>query len=69
MINSTERADELIRTEDVARLLGLTEGTMANQRSRGEGPPFIRIGRAVRYSRRAVTAWIEANTVTPGDAA
>jgi hypothetical protein len=27
------------------------------------GPPFVQVGRAVRYRRRDLIAWIDANTI------
>jgi hypothetical protein len=38
----------------------LSPKTLANRRLRGEGPPFIRIGRTIRYSRQACAEWLAA---------
>jgi hypothetical protein len=39
--------------------LGIPQGTQRWQRSRGEGPPFLRLGdRTIRYDVRAVEAWL-----------
>jgi predicted DNA-binding transcriptional regulator AlpA len=59
-IEDTERA---VTARDVARLLGLAEITVAQQRARGEGPPFFKIGRHVRYRLADVIAWRDARTV------
>lgn len=30
---------------------------------KGQGPPFIKVGRLVRYRRSDVDAWLRANTI------
>lgn len=51
---------DLIKEAELGREWQLSPGTLANQRSRGEGPPFVRIGRTIRYSRKAVAEWLAA---------
>jgi predicted DNA-binding transcriptional regulator AlpA len=46
-----------------ADLLGLSSRTLQSWRSKREGPPFIRVGRAIRYRRQALLEWAMANTV------
>lgn len=60
---------DLMKPGEVATELLMSEKTLANRRSRGEGPPFMRLGRAIRYSRKAVTAWLADQAITPEDAA
>ena len=61
---------DLMREDECAHLLDVSPKTLANQRSRREGPPYIRLsGRAIRYSRKAVAAWIEQRAVVPTDEA
>ncbi|MGQ0479710.1 MAG: helix-turn-helix transcriptional regulator [Pseudonocardia sp.] len=61
---------DLMRDHEAAAMLAMAAKTLANKRSRGEGPPYVRLsGGAIRYSRKAVQRWIEQNTVTPGGAA
>lgn len=38
--------------------------TLANWRSAGMGPPFVKIGGAIVYKRDDVEAWEDRNTVT-----
>lgn len=45
---------------DLAELLQISGGTIANWRTRKVGPEFIRIGGLVRYSPAAVEAWLAA---------
>lgn len=45
---------------DVAEyLVDISEKTLANWRSLGQGPPFLKVGTGVRYRPAAVEAWAE----------
>lgn len=45
---------------EVANLLSVSPRTLQQWRSRGEGPPFLKLGhRSVRYDEAAVEAWVE----------
>jgi predicted DNA-binding transcriptional regulator AlpA len=46
-----------------AARMGIGASTLQQARYRGEGPPFVRIGKLVRYRRRDVEAWLVARTV------
>jgi hypothetical protein len=46
-----------------ADLLCLSVRTLQAWRTRGFGPDFVRAGRAIRYRRRDLLAWMDANTV------
>lgn len=37
--------------------------TLANWRSQGSGPPFVKIGGAILYPREKLFSWEESNTV------
>ncbi len=59
---------------DAARYLGVvTEKTLANWRSLGMGPPFVRVGEGklarVAYRLGDLNAWLDAHRVPPGEAA
>ena len=55
--------DRAVDTVGVAHLTGQAVITVQQQRGRGEGPPFFRIGRSVRYRLGDVLAYRDANTV------
>jgi hypothetical protein len=55
--------DALLKEELVANQLNVSVRTLQSWRLRRAGPPFVQIGRAVRYRRRDLLDWIEANTV------
>lgn len=38
-------------------------GDPTKWRAKAKGPPFIKVGRLVRYRRSDVDAWLRANTV------
>jgi predicted DNA-binding transcriptional regulator AlpA len=49
---------EYLKPEQLADLIGISQSTLAKMRMRGDGPPFSKIGRSVRYSRDASLAWM-----------
>lgn len=60
-----EIEDDLLTDEDVvARYRGrITLGTLRNWRALKIGPPYIKVGKAVLYSRASLQAWDKRNTV------
>ena len=61
--NFPQDPDTLLREQGAADLLNLSVRTLQSWRIRMAGPPFIQVGRAVRYRRRDLIAWIDANTI------
>lgn len=49
----------LLTPETVARMLSQTVETLANQRVARRGPPYLKIGRLIRYARDDVLAWLD----------
>lgn len=56
-----KRKGPLWTIEDVAAYLAVSKRTIERARNRGDLPPAIRIGRAVRYRASAVIAWADAS--------
>lgn len=52
---------ELLREEEVAVLLKVSKKTLQHWRVIGKGPPFIRMGGAIRYVLADVLEFIESN--------
>lgn len=50
----------LITEEEQARRWGIAPKTLANKRWRGDGPPYIKLGRLVRYDPQQTAAWAAA---------
>ncbi|WP_454757223.1 helix-turn-helix transcriptional regulator [Cupriavidus campinensis] len=55
--------DGRMNVSAAADYLGFTPKTLAQWRSRGEGPNYIRLGGRIFYHRAALDAWIERATV------
>jgi excisionase family DNA binding protein len=49
----------LLTAEEAAQLLKVSLSWLAKARMRGDGPPFIKIGRAIRYSDAALQQWMK----------
>lgn len=54
---------EHLTTTQAAEYLGVSPGWLANARCRGDGPPFYKLGRTVRYIRSALDEWSRARQV------
>lgn len=65
MVAMTDDADGLLTTEEAAERLGITADRMAQWRSRGQGPAYIKHKGFVRYRASDLTAWLDANRVDP----
>jgi predicted DNA-binding transcriptional regulator AlpA len=58
----------LLHTKEVERMLGFASGTLGvlrHKRSANQ-PPYIQLGRSVRYDPAAVQDWLASRTVHPG---
>ena len=55
----------LINENEASRLLAISTRTLQAWRLKGIGPPFVRLGRAVRYQRGALVEWTLENMVVP----
>ena len=51
--------EDLLRTGQTAKRLGLSERYLEILRVRGDGPPFVSFGRCVRYRPSDVDLWVE----------
>jgi len=59
----------LLNQDQAAEVLAVKPRTMEGWRFRGDGPPFIRVGRHVRYRVRDLHAWLDERTVGSTSAA
>lgn len=50
---------EVLTRAEVAKMLRIHYVALARMAQRGDGPPFFRVGRAVRYSLAAVLQWVQ----------
>jgi hypothetical protein len=58
-------AAEPLTEAEAAGRLGLKVATLRAWRHRGVGPPFVRLGRAIRYLPADLDAYLGANRHTP----
>ena len=52
-----------VTEKEIARKLGLVPETLQAWRRTAKGPPFVKLGRAIRYRLKDVEAWLAAQTV------
>ena len=50
---------ELLSPDELSTYLGIPLATVYGWRTRGEGPPGVRIGRHVRYRAEDVLGWLD----------
>lgn len=55
--------DALLMEVHAAKLLSLSVRTLQAWRLKGSGPAYVQAGRAIRYRRCDVLAWIDANII------
>lgn len=54
--------DPLLHARDAARILNVSISWLAKARLSGEGPRFVKIGRAVRYLESSLCEYIKGRT-------
>lgn len=55
----------MLKTDEVAEMLGVAPRTLEDWRCRGGGPPYVSVSRrCVRYRLRDVETWLEARNRT-----
>jgi predicted DNA-binding transcriptional regulator AlpA len=63
-VDTTNAVDTILLPAQLAELLRTSEASLAQRRSRGNGPRFIKLGSRVLYRLSDVHEWLDANTVT-----
>jgi len=56
------RGDHLLTPQDTADFLRVSLSWLAKARMRGDGPPYVKIGRAIRYPESALQQWMKSQT-------
>jgi predicted DNA-binding transcriptional regulator AlpA len=56
--------EPLLDEDETAVVCKCSVSTLQKQRLRGDGPPFVRLGRMIRYRRSSLLAYIAAREVT-----
>jgi predicted DNA-binding transcriptional regulator AlpA len=60
-ITGSVKLEPLLDDRDLEQITGKARSTWQKSRLTGEGPPFIRLGRLVRYRVSDVQAWLSAH--------
>lgn len=55
---------QFLTCKEAADRLRLSENALAKMRLAGNGPPFTRIGRRIRYGEDGLGPWLSARTYT-----
>jgi predicted DNA-binding transcriptional regulator AlpA len=51
--------ERLLTAKEAAHFLRVSLSWLAKARMRGDGPPFVRIGRSIRYVEAALMQWMK----------
>jgi predicted DNA-binding transcriptional regulator AlpA len=51
----------LLTAKEAAKSLKVSVSWLAKARMRGDGPPWIRIGKSIRYSEAALLQWLRSH--------
>lgn len=62
MATETLTVEPFVTPTRVAEVFPVSEGTLANWRSQGGGPPFLKVGGRVGYRLSDVEAWLVEHT-------
>jgi hypothetical protein len=54
----------LLTAKEAAYHLNISENGLAKHRLQGDGPPFIKFGRRIRYGMDALDNWLAQRTYT-----
>lgn len=57
---------KLLKTKEVAKLLDISESTLARWRLTGGGPPWVKTGVIVRYHSGELNTWLEERRCSNG---
>ncbi|MGA2842249.1 MAG: helix-turn-helix domain-containing protein [Steroidobacteraceae bacterium] len=49
----------LLEPKEAAAVLKVSLSWLAKARMRGDGPPFVKVGRSVRYGETALQQWMK----------
>jgi excisionase family DNA binding protein len=58
-VGSTGPAIVLLTPKEAARVLKVSLSCLAKKRMNGDGPPYIKVGRSVRYTESALVQWMK----------
>jgi excisionase family DNA binding protein len=56
--------DELLTDHEAAQLLKCSRAALVRFRQERRGPPFVKVGKLVRYSQSDLKTWLDSERVT-----
>ena len=59
MTTIANTTDALLVPSEAAAFLKLSLSWLAKARKRGDGPPYIKLGKSIRYSEAALLQWLK----------
>jgi Helix-turn-helix domain len=62
-MQSSSDLDAALNESQAAEFIGVSVRTLQAWRVRGGGPPYVKIGRSVRYQRRTLVLYQQEHTV------
>lgn len=68
MRSTTVPLETLLTAEEVSPIVGKTVDALRQDRYKGRGLPYIKLGGLIRYRASDIEAYLEANTIRPGAA-
>ena len=57
--------DRLLDTNLAARILGCAPSALTKFRRQRRGPPYVRVGKLIRYRRIDLVRWLKSQRVSP----
>jgi predicted DNA-binding transcriptional regulator AlpA len=58
-MSAVNMPDEFLEPKEAAEFLKISVSWLAKARMREDGPPFIQIGRSIRYGKAALLRWLK----------
>jgi excisionase family DNA binding protein len=56
--------NKYLTTKEAAYYVRLSESSLEKKRVSGDGPEFLKVGKAVRYEQAALDAWMQSDRRT-----
>jgi len=54
----TSLVEEMLTAKEVATEMKISTSWLAKRRMDGDGPPYIKVGRSIRYMRTEIMQWM-----------
>ncbi|WP_074413524.1 MULTISPECIES: helix-turn-helix domain-containing protein [Mycolicibacterium] len=58
---------ELLTPKQLSEFIGISEASLGQDRYLGQGIPYVKVGKRVRYLKDDVLAYLQANRVEAGN--